>query len=44
VPAAASSPTSQQLPRTGAPAGLIAMGGLVLVASGALLRRRTATR
>jgi LPXTG-motif cell wall-anchored protein len=38
----APSASAQQLPRTGAPAGLIGLGGAALVASGAMLRRRTA--
>jgi hypothetical protein len=42
VPAASGS--SQELPRTGAPAGLIGLGGVMLVASGTALRRRTASR
>jgi LPXTG-motif cell wall-anchored protein len=35
---------AQQLPRTGAPAGLIGLAGGVLIASGAALRRRTASQ
>jgi LPXTG-motif cell wall-anchored protein len=41
APAATSS--SQELPRTGAPAGLIGLAGVTLIASGAALRRRTAS-
>jgi LPXTG-motif cell wall-anchored protein len=34
--------TSSELPRTGAPAGLLAASGAALLGSGALLRRRVA--
>ena len=55
APAAAAAPTSaaatqttsassQQLPRTGAPAGLIGLAGATLIASGAALRRRTSAQ
>jgi LPXTG-motif cell wall-anchored protein len=40
VPAATAAPT---LPRTGAPADAIALAGVALIASGAVLRRRTTT-
>jgi len=36
------SSASSELPRTGAPAGLIALAGVTLIAAGAALRRRTA--
>jgi hypothetical protein len=50
APAAATAPasssgspaSSRELPRTGAPAGLIGMSGLTLILAGAALRRRTA--
>ena len=38
---APSSASAQELPRTGAPAGLIGLAGATLIASGAALRRRT---
>jgi LPXTG-motif cell wall-anchored protein len=38
------SASSQELPRTGAPAGLIGLAGGALIASGAALRRRTTTQ
>src|SRR3954447_2042047 len=38
---AASSASSQELPRTGAPAALVGLAGATLIASGAALRRRT---
>jgi hypothetical protein len=52
APAAASAPqtttapsaSTQQLPRTGAPAGLVGLAGAGLIASGAALRRRTASQ
>jgi hypothetical protein len=50
APAATSAPTStqaassQELPRTGAPAGLIGMAGATLILSGAALRRRIAAQ
>jgi LPXTG-motif cell wall-anchored protein len=36
--------SAQELPRTGAPAGLIGLAGGALIASGAALRRRTASQ
>ena len=48
APAASTAPASTtsatQLPRTGAPAGLVGLIGLTLLASGMALRRRTAPR
>jgi LPXTG-motif cell wall-anchored protein len=41
---AAPSASSQELPRTGAPAGLVGLAGAGLIASGAILRRRTASQ
>jgi LPXTG-motif cell wall-anchored protein len=41
---AAPSASAQQLPRTGAPTGLIGLAGAGLIASGAVLRRRTASQ
>jgi LPXTG-motif cell wall-anchored protein len=38
----APSASAQELPRTGAPAGLIGLAGATLIVSGAVLRRRTA--
>jgi LPXTG-motif cell wall-anchored protein len=38
------SASAQQLPRTGAPAGLVGLAGATLIASGAALRRRTASQ
>ena len=38
------STSAQELPRTGAPSGLIGLAGAMLVASGAALRRRTAAQ
>jgi LPXTG-motif cell wall-anchored protein len=38
-----SAPAPAQLPRTGAPSGLIALAGALMVAAGVALRRRTAT-
>jgi hypothetical protein len=40
----AASASQGQLPRTGFPAGLVGLGGAVLAASGAALRRRTTTQ
>jgi LPXTG-motif cell wall-anchored protein len=42
--APAASATASELPRTGAPVGLIGLAGAALVASGAVLRRRTASQ
>jgi LPXTG-motif cell wall-anchored protein len=36
--------SSQELPRTGAPAGLIGLAGATLIVSGAALRRRTSSQ
>jgi LPXTG-motif cell wall-anchored protein len=44
APAQSTSPGSAELPRTGAPAGLIGLGGAALIASGAALRRRSAAQ
>ena len=54
APAATSAPTqtaaattsspAAELPRTGAPAGLIGLAGATLILSGAALRRRTVTQ
>lgn len=51
APATASAPSpsgasasSRELPRTGFPAGAIGLGGVALIASGAALRRRTASQ
>src|SRR3954454_18642999 len=44
APAAAAAPasnSSQELPRTGAPSGLIGLGGALMIASGLALRSRT---
>jgi len=38
----APSSASSELPRTGAPAGLIGLAGVTLIAAGTALRRRTA--
>jgi LPXTG-motif cell wall-anchored protein len=38
----APSASSRQLPRTGAPAGLVGLAGVTLIVSGGVLRRRTA--
>jgi LPXTG-motif cell wall-anchored protein len=42
IPTASTS--AQELPRTGAPAGLIGLAGATLIASGAVLRRRIAAQ
>jgi LPXTG-motif cell wall-anchored protein len=42
--ASTQSASARELPRTGAPAGLIGLAGGALVASGAALRRRTASQ
>lgn len=51
APAATSAPSSssastptQELPRTGMPAGAIGLAGATLIAAGAILRRRTAAQ
>jgi LPXTG-motif cell wall-anchored protein len=46
TPASTAQPSAsaQELPRTGAPAGLIALSGATLIASGAALRRRNAAQ
>jgi LPXTG-motif cell wall-anchored protein len=46
APAATSTQAApaQELPRTGAPAGLIGLAGATLILSGAALRRRTITQ
>jgi hypothetical protein len=41
APASTQAAPAQELPRTGAPAGLIGMAGAALIVSGAALRRRT---
>jgi LPXTG-motif cell wall-anchored protein len=40
-PASTASASGQELPRTGAPAGLIGLAGATLIVSGGALRRRT---
>jgi LPXTG-motif cell wall-anchored protein len=40
----APSASSPELPRTGTPAGLVGLAGAGLIASGAVLRRRTASQ
>jgi hypothetical protein len=44
APASTQAASSQELPRTGAPAGLIGMAGATLILSGAALRRRIAAQ
>jgi hypothetical protein len=43
-PTSTASASPEELPRTGAPAGLIGLGGAALIASGTALRRRTAAQ
>ena len=44
APATSTTASSRQLPRTGFPAGWVALGGVALIAAGEVLRRRTATQ
>jgi LPXTG-motif cell wall-anchored protein len=43
-PTTQASASAQELPRTGAPAGLVGLAGATLIASGAALRRRIAAQ
>jgi LPXTG-motif cell wall-anchored protein len=41
-PAAAPAPAAAELPRTGIPAGVVALGGMLMAGAGLALRRRLA--